>query len=40
MVRPGIWERMHEHFIEEPDIEYLIIDSTDVPSSSVRCGRA
>ena len=26
----GIWERMHEHFIEEPDMEYLIIDSTVV----------
>ena len=26
----GIWERIHQHFIEEPDMEYLIIDSTIV----------
>ena len=22
----GIWERMHQHFIDDPDMEYLIID--------------
>ena len=26
----GIWERMHQHFIDDPDMEYLIIDSTVV----------
>ena len=29
-VRGGIWERMHQHFIDDPDMEYLIIDSTVV----------
>ena len=26
----GIWERMQHHFAGEPDLEYLIIDSTVV----------
>lgn len=26
----GIWERMHQHFIDEPDMENLITDSTIV----------
>ena len=26
----GIWERMHQHFIHDPDMENLIIDSTIV----------
>ena len=26
----GIWDRMRQHFIDEPDMEYLIIDSTIV----------
>ena len=25
-----VWERMHQHFSTEPDLEYLIIDSTVV----------
>src|SRR5918996_1039313 len=24
----GIWERMHQHFADDPDMECLIIDST------------
>lgn len=24
----GVWSNLHEHFIEEPDIEWLLIDST------------
>ena len=24
----GIWSNLHEHFIEEPDMEWLLIDST------------
>ena len=24
----GIWERMHAHFVDDPDMEYLILDST------------
>ena len=34
----GIWERMHEHFIEEPDMEYLIIDSTVVRAHQCAAG--
>ena len=26
----GVWERMHQYFIDEPDMEYLLIDSTIV----------
>ena len=26
----GIWERMHAHFIDDPDMEHLIVDSTVV----------
>ncbi len=26
----GVWERMHRHFSTEPDLEYLVIDSTVV----------
>ena len=26
----GVWERMHQHFNEDPDMENLIIDSTIV----------
>jgi transposase len=26
----GIWERMHQHFADDPAMEYLIIDSTIV----------
>ena len=24
----SVWERMHQHFSTEPDLEYLVIDST------------
>ena len=26
----GVWERMHQHFVDDPDMENLIIDSTVV----------
>ena len=26
----GIWERMHQHFTDDPDMEHVIIDSTVV----------
>ena len=29
-VTNGVWERMHQYFIDEPDMEYLIIDRTTV----------
>ena len=34
----GVWERMHEHFTEEPDMEYLIIDSTVVRAHQCAAG--
>ena len=24
----GVWERMHQHFVQDPDMEHVIIDST------------
>ena len=29
----GIWELLHQHFADDPDMEYLIIDSTVVGRS-------
>ena len=26
----GVWERMHRHYSTEPDLEYLVVDSTVV----------
>ena len=26
----GVWERMHQYFVDDPDMENLIIDSTVV----------
>lgn len=26
----GVWERMHDHLVENPDMEYLLIDCTIV----------
>ena len=26
----GVWEGMHQHFVDDPDMEHLIIDSTIV----------
>ena len=34
----GIWERMHQHFIHEPDMENLIIDSTIVRAHPCAAG--
>lgn len=34
----GIWERMHTHFIGEPDMEYLIVDSTIVRAHPCAAG--
>ena len=32
----GVWEQMHQHCSGDPDLEYLIIDSTVVDSTVVR----
>ena len=29
----AIWEKMHRHFADDPDMEHLIIDSTTVRAS-------
>ena len=34
----GVWERMHLHFIEEPDMENLLIDSTIVRAHPCAAG--
>ena len=34
----GVWERMLEHFIDDPDMEYLIIDSTIVRAHPCAAG--
>ena len=34
----GVWERMHHHFAEDPDMEYLIIDSTVVRAHPCAAG--
>lgn len=34
----GIWERMHKHFIHEPDLENLIPDSTIVRAHPCAAG--
>lgn len=34
----GIWERMHTHFIDDPDMEHLIIDSTIVRAHPCAAG--
>src|SRR4051794_36767154 len=34
----GIWEQLHEHFIEDPDMEWLLIDSTVVRAHPCAAG--
>ena len=34
----GIWEKMHQHFADEPDMEHLIIDSTTVRAHPCAAG--
>ena len=34
----GVWERMHHHFIQDPDLEHLIIDSTIVRAHPCAAG--
>ncbi len=34
----GIWERMHQHFIQDPDMENLIPDSTIVRAHPCAAG--
>ena len=34
----GIWEDMHQHFIDDPDMENLIIDSTVIRAHPCAAG--
>ena len=34
----GVWERMHQHFVHDPDMENLIIDSTIVRAHPCAAG--
>ena len=34
----GIWERMHQHFVDDPDMEYLILDSTVIRAHPCAAG--
>ena len=34
----GIWEQMHAHFVDEPDMEHLILDSTVVRAHPCAAG--
>lgn len=36
----GIWERMHKHFADDPDMENLILDSTIVRAHPAAAGAA
>ncbi len=33
-----VWQRMHQHFVQNPDMEYLIIDSTIVRAHPCAAG--
>ena len=34
----GIWDQLHEHFIEDPDLEWLLIDRQHRSPSASLCG--
>ena len=34
----GVWERMHQHFVKDPDMEHVIIDSTVVRAHPCAAG--
>lgn len=34
----GIWDRMHQHFVQDPDMEHVIIDSTVVRAHPCAAG--
>jgi transposase len=34
----GIWERLHSHFVEDPDMEHLLLDSTVVRAHPCAAG--
>ena len=34
----GVWKRMHHHFLDDPDMEYAIIDSTVIRAHPCAAG--
>ena len=34
----GVWQRMHQYFVQDPDMEHLIIDSTIVRAHPCAAG--
>jgi transposase len=34
----GIWEQMHQHFVDDPDMEHLIVDSTVIRAHPCAAG--
>jgi transposase len=34
----GVWERMHQHFVDEPDMEHIILDSTVIRAHPCAAG--
>ncbi len=36
----GVWEEMHQHFIDDPDMEWNILDSTAVRAHPCAAGAA
>ena len=34
----GVWERMHQYFVQDPDMEHVIIDSTVVRAHPCAAG--
>ena len=34
----GVWEQMHQHFADDPDMEYLILDGTIVRAHPCAAG--
>jgi transposase len=34
----GVWDRMHQHFVDDPDMEHLLIDSTVIRAHPCAAG--
>lgn len=34
----GVWEQLHQHFIQEPDLEWLVLDSTSLRAHPCAAG--
>ena len=36
----GVWQQMHEHFANDPDLEYILLDSTVIRAHPCAAGAA